>query len=72
MAVVEAHLLKEWLILCGAMRQPVSCAEGLELRNSLIQNRVSQDQLITWKIKHKGINFDQTGAGTLGKNTVIH
>jgi hypothetical protein len=66
MVGVEAHFLN-YLFLCGAMRKPVSCAEGLELGNSLIQNTVYQAQLITWKIKHMGVNFDQTTAGMIGK-----
>jgi hypothetical protein len=45
MAGVEAHLLK-CVLLRGEMRQPVSCAERLELASSFIQDTVAQDQLI--------------------------
>jgi hypothetical protein len=45
------HVLKVILIR-GAMRQPVSCAEGLSLANSLITGTVSQIQLMEWKKQH--------------------
>jgi hypothetical protein len=53
MAGFEAHLLK-CLIIRGATRQPVSCAEGLQLANSIIDGTISQAQLILWKKKRMG------------------
>jgi hypothetical protein len=66
MTGVDAHLLK-CLLLRGTVRQPVSCAKGLQLANSLIEGTVSQAHLIGWKQNHMGVNFERTAAATLGK-----
>jgi hypothetical protein len=51
MVGIEAHLLVI-ILRCAALRQPVSCAEGLELANSLLEGTVHQLCLIEWKKKH--------------------
>jgi hypothetical protein len=66
MIEVEAHLLKV-MLLRGTMRLPVSCAEGLELANSLIEGTVSQFQLVEWKYQHPSKNFREDKATTLGQ-----
>jgi hypothetical protein len=58
---VEAHVLKVILIR-GAMRQPVSCAEELSLANSLITGTVSKMQLMDWKKQHLGKNYREETA----------
>jgi hypothetical protein len=51
MVGIKAHLIG--IILSrAALRQPVSCAEGLELANSLIEGTAHQLCLIEWKKKH--------------------
>jgi hypothetical protein len=65
MQKVGAHVLKVILIR-GAMRHPVSCAEGLALANSLITGTVSHMQLIKWKKKHLGKNYREETAAVLG------
>jgi hypothetical protein len=48
MAGIEGHLLAA--ILCrAALRQPVSCAEGLEVANSLIEGTTIRLDLMAWK-----------------------
>jgi hypothetical protein len=66
MAGIEAHLLK-YLLFCGAMIHSVSCAEGLQLANSLIEGTVSQTHLIRWKQNNIGVNFKRKNPATLGK-----
>jgi hypothetical protein len=51
MVAIETHLLGI-ILRCAALRQPVSCAEGLELTNSLIEGTAHQLCLIEWKKKH--------------------
>jgi hypothetical protein len=51
MAGIKGHLLAA--ILCrAALRQPISCAEGLELENSLIEGTPTQLDLMAWKKAH--------------------
>jgi hypothetical protein len=48
MSGIEGHLLAA--ILCrAALRQPVYCAEGMELANSMIEGTETQVGLINWK-----------------------
>jgi hypothetical protein len=63
---IEAHLIKV-ILLHGGFCQPVSCAEGLQLVNSIIEGTVSQVQLIQWKIIHLGKNYNEEAAGQLGQ-----
>jgi hypothetical protein len=65
-AGIEAHLQK-CLPLYGAMIQPVSCADGLQLTNSLIEGTVSQAQLSGWKQNHMGVSFERTTEAKLVK-----
>jgi hypothetical protein len=63
---VEAHLLKV-ILLRGAMRQPFSCGEGLELANSIIEHTVTQLQIIQWKQLYLVKSFREESAATLGQ-----
>jgi hypothetical protein len=63
---VEAHLLKV-ILLHGAMHQPVRCGEGLELANSIIEDTMTQLQMIQWKQLHLGKSFREESAATLGQ-----
>jgi hypothetical protein len=65
MADIEGHLLAA--ILCrAALRQPVSCAEGLELANSLIGGTITQLDLMTWKKANLKNGPDNDSFGSLG------
>jgi hypothetical protein len=65
MVGIEAHLLGI-ILRCVALRQPVSCAEGLELANSLIEGTARQRCLIEWKKKHLKMGEIDVKFGFLG------
>jgi hypothetical protein len=45
---IEAHLLAA-ILRRAAFRQPVSCGEGFELANSMIEGTEAQVALMEWK-----------------------
>jgi hypothetical protein len=63
---VEAHLIKV-ILLRRAMLQPVRCAEGLQLENSIIEGTVYQVQLIQWKATYLGNNYNEETTGQMGQ-----
>jgi hypothetical protein len=63
---VEAHLLKV-ILLRGTMQQPVSCREGLELANSLIEGTPTQNNLVEWKKARLGKNYREETATKMGQ-----
>jgi hypothetical protein len=64
-AGIEAHLLAA-ILRCTTIRQPVSCAEGLALANSLIEGTPTQNALIQWKATHLKHGSDDNSLGSLG------
>jgi hypothetical protein len=48
MAGIEGHLLAA-ILRRAAFHQPVYCAEGLELANSMIKGKTAQLDLVAWK-----------------------
>jgi hypothetical protein len=63
---IEAHLLG--IILCrAALGQPISCAEGLELANSLIEGTQAQVDLMEWEKKHLKMGETDALFGSLGE-----
>jgi hypothetical protein len=62
---VEAHIIKV-VLLRGAMHQPVSYAEGLELANSLIKSTLSHAQLFYWIYQHLGKKYREDAATKVG------
>jgi hypothetical protein len=65
MVGIKAHLLGI-ILRRAALRQPVSCAEGLELANSLIEGTEHQLCLIEWKKKHLKMGEIDVTFGFLG------
>jgi hypothetical protein len=65
MAGIEAHLLAA-ILRRAALRQPVSCAEGLVLANSLIEGTMAQVELMEWKKIHLKNKSHNDSFGTLG------
>jgi hypothetical protein len=68
---VEAHLLKV-ILLHGAMRQPVSCGEGLHFASSIIEDTVTQLKMTQWKQLHLGKSFREESAAELGQKHWQH
>jgi hypothetical protein len=62
----DAHLVKV-VLLRGVIHQLVSCGEGLQLANLIIEGTISQLQLIQRKITHIGMNNNKETAGQLGQ-----
>jgi hypothetical protein len=65
MSGIEADLLGI-ILRRVALRQPVSCAEGLELANSLIDWTQTQVDLMEWGKKHLKMGKRDTMIGNLG------
>jgi hypothetical protein len=65
MAGIEGHLLAA-ILRRAALRQPVSCAEGLELANSLIEGTTTQLDLMAWKKANLKNGPDDDSFGSLG------
>jgi hypothetical protein len=62
---IEGHLLAA-ILRRSALRQPVSCAEGLELANSTIEGTETQVGLVNWKKKHLKNSEIDDSFGSLG------
>jgi hypothetical protein len=65
MAGIEWHLLAA-ILRRAALRQPVSCAEGLELDNSTIEGTKTQLDLMAWKKGDLKNGPDNNSFGSLG------
>jgi hypothetical protein len=63
---VKVHVLNV-ILIHGAMRQPVCCAKGLALANSLFTDTVSHMQLIEWKKQHLGKSYREETSAQLGQ-----
>jgi hypothetical protein len=62
---IEAHLLAD-ILRCVALRQPVSCTEGLALANSLIEGTPTQVERMEWKVTHLKNGTHDDSFGTFG------
>jgi hypothetical protein len=65
MAGIEGHLIAA-IIGRAAIRQPVSCAEGLQLANSMIEGKTTQIHLMAWKKANLKNGLDNDSFGSLG------
>jgi hypothetical protein len=65
MVGIEGHLLAA-ILRRAALRQPVSCAEGLELANSLIEGTTTQLDLMAWKKANSKNGPDDDSFRSLG------
>jgi hypothetical protein len=63
---IEAHLF-DVILQREALRQPVSCGEGLELTNSMIEGNESQVALMEWKKNHLKNGPQDNTFGTIGQ-----
>jgi hypothetical protein len=59
---IEAQLLAS-ILRQTSLRQPLSCGEGLELANSIIEGTQAKLALMDWKKNHlkNGPNYDTSG-----------
>jgi hypothetical protein len=62
---IEGHLLAA-IIRRAVLRQPFSCAEGLELTNSLIEGTTTQLDIMSWKKANLKNGPDDDSFASLG------
>jgi hypothetical protein len=65
MTGIKSHFLAA-ILRRAALRQPVSCAEGLALTNSPIEGTMAQVELMEWKNIHLRTESHNDSFGTLG------
>jgi hypothetical protein len=65
MVGIEGHLSAA-ILRRAALSQPVSCAEGLELANSMIEGTETQVGLMNWKKRHLKNSEIDYSFGSLG------
>jgi hypothetical protein len=68
MVGIKVHLLAV-ILRRAALRQPVPCAEGLELVNSMIEGIETKVGLMNWKKNHLKNSEIDDSFGSLEKNT---